>query len=128
MNNGLIQTIHATLKNAVSATTNQVYFIYVPDRLNILKRTTLVFTLNNTGNENTLDFKESNKIYGLTAQVNVPEKHLSDLQQLSIYIRTALYRLERSAPDINYVSLLSDDLQFDEELEVYVYTLSFQIN
>lgn len=123
MNLTLIASITSALKTALS--TQKVYLLHVPEREFVLNELTIVLNVNNTANENTMDFKESNRVY--TVDITMNHKSVAEFEQLSIYARKAMYALE-GTEGINYVSLSGDNLDYDDDLEIYQYTLTFQVN
>lgn len=116
--------IYNQIKGAVSGTTEHVYFLYLPSD-ELLSELTVVYELNNTGNENTFDSPEAEKVYSLQVKLNAPSSNL--FEQNSIYIQQAVQRLKAINANIGNVSLTTDTTFYDSELEVFTNFLNFEI-
>jgi hypothetical protein len=119
MNLDLINAVDTAIKNAVSASTSIVEFLYLPSE-ELLKKFTVVYELDNPGNEDTFEFSEAIKTYTLKVKLNAPK--LSYFSSNSIYIKQRIYAL-----DVSHVKLINEQIFWDNELKVYTEYLNFQI-
>lgn len=124
MNQTLLENIYNQLTEAVSGTTQHVYFLHLPSD-DLLQEFTVVYELNNTENENTFDSPEAEKVYSLQVKLNAPTVNL--FLQHSIYIKNAVLRLKAINANIGNVSLTTDTTFYDGEFKVFTNFLNFEI-
>jgi hypothetical protein len=124
MNKSLLTNIYNAIKSAVSGSTSEVHFIYLPDEA-LLKLVSVTYQVDNTSNESTFDSLNALKVYSLKVKINAPQS--SQLENLSIYIQNKIQSLTSIDNKVKYVKLITEDLFFDNELKIYTEFVSFEI-
>jgi len=124
MDSQLLIDVYNQIVKAVSGTTNEVHFLFLPDE-KLLKKVTVTYEMNNTANDDTFDSKEAIKTYSLKIRLNAPQSSL--FGNLSIYIKQFIYQLKNINSSIKYINLKTDELFYDNELKVYTDFLNFEI-
>jgi hypothetical protein len=125
MNQALLTDIYNQIKKAISGSTSHIYFLYLPSE-ELLSEITVTYELNNTDNENTFDSKEAIKYYSLKIKLNAPTA--SVLENESIYIKRSIYALVNVNQKVQYINLVTEELFFDSELNVFTEFLNFEIH
>lgn len=124
MNTSLQSNILNQIKSAVSGTTSQVHFLHLPDR-KLLKEVTVTYQVQQTDNETTFDSLEGLKTYQLQININAPTA--ISFGNLSIYIRDAIKRLVQIDENVHYVRLNTEDVFWDDELEIFTELQLYEI-
>lgn len=118
MNKTLQNTIYTALKNALSGTTVDVYFLYLPNE-ELLKRVTCIYEINNTDNLNVFESKEAIKTYTLRIKINAPTS--TGFSDYSDRIKSKIYSIG------NMVTLIDEETFFDNELNIFTEYLQFEV-
>lgn len=118
MNKILQNNIYTALKNALSGTTVDIYFLYLPNE-DLLKKVTCIYEINNTDNLNTFESKEALKTYTLRIKINASTS--KDFSNYSDRIKTKIYALG------NMVTLVDEEIFYDSELDIYTEYIQFEI-
>lgn len=130
MTNALLETIYNQLKNASTGITGHVYYINLPD-LDILSTdNAIVYSLSLEDSTDTFDAKEisTTQVLEIRHIAKKGSKPLNAFPDTSIYkVKAAAYGLKAVSSRIGNVSLNSNFIEYDDELETYVMNFSFDL-
>jgi hypothetical protein len=124
MEKNLYDAVFGAIRDAVSASTTNVYFLYLPDE-ELLSEFTVVYELNERIIEDTFDSKEVIKTYDL--QVKLNNSTSATIINNTQPIKDALYNLIDFS-SIMDVRLINTDLFYDDELGVNTGYLKIEID
>lgn len=125
MDNTLLQSVYNQLKSAVSATTAHVYYLFLPSQELLAEALTVTYEIRNTDNESLFDSRDALRYYRV--RVNLNSTSPTNFGTNSIYIRGKMSALTTVNTDVKYVRLLTEDVFYDNELNVFTSFLEFEV-
>jgi hypothetical protein len=125
VNQTLLESVYNQIKSAVSATTEHVYFLFLPSEELLQEDLTITYELNNTDNEDTFDSKEALKYYSLRIKMNAPT--VRSFSNSSVFIKGNIYVLNQINSDVKQIRLVTEEVFYDSELKVFTEYLQFEL-
>ena len=120
----LITELNSVLRTIIT----NVHYLVLPDQ-SFLEKQSIVYTLTNNDNESTFEKREILKTFQLVLRVNSAKttkasnnNELEKLVDIIDPIKNKIYKL-----GVNHVRLITEDLFFDPELDVYTFTYVFEL-
>jgi hypothetical protein len=124
MNKSLSISIYNQIRNAISGSTDQVYYDHLPSE-ELLSELTVVYSLNNTDNLLTFEDQEAGKTYQCEVQIN--DTTSDQFETYSVFIKRSLYDLVKVNQRVKHVKLLNEDVFYDDELFIWTEYLRFEV-